>query len=191
MTRNRRPYPACGRRSLIDDIHAMVDNHVKNLLHRTDRLLATLFRYTIIGFMVLITVVVFLQVLFRYVLNLPLSWSEEVARFGFVWLVFLGAGLIVRTGEHIKVSSFVDPLTDRLKKIAEIVVQVVIFVCTLIILLGGIRIARNEWSQLSPAIEAQMGVIYLVIPISAFMMVCWTVVHLVASITAILTENDK
>jgi len=163
---------------------------MKSFFQRIDRLLSILFRYAIIGFMLLITVVVFLQVVFRYVLDLPLSWSEEVARFGFVWLVFLGAGFIVRTGGHLKVSSFVDPLPVRFKKIAEIIVQVVIFICAVIILAGGIRIARNEWSQLSPAIEAHMGIIYLVIPISAFMMACWTVVHLVTAITVILTEPD-
>jgi TRAP-type transport system small permease protein len=149
------------------------------LLSRIDELLAAIFRYAVIISMTLITVVVFVQVVFRYVLELPLSWSEEVARFGFVWLVFLGAGLLTRMGDHIRVSSFLDAFPERLRDVLAIVIEIAIVLCGLIYFVGGFRIARNEWGQLSPAIDAPMGVVYLVIPLSAVFIIMWSLVRLV------------
>ena len=144
------------------------------LLSRIDEFLAAVFRYAVILSMALITVVVFVQVVFRYVLDLPLSWSEEVARFGFVWLVFLGAGLLTRMADHIWVTSFIEAFPPRLRNVLAAVVEASIVFCGVIYFVGGMRIARNEWSQLSPAIEAQMGIIYTVIPLSAAFIILWS-----------------
>ena len=44
-----------------------------------------------------------LQVFCRYVLDNALSWPEEVAKFPFVWFVFLGAAMVTRRGRHIAI----------------------------------------------------------------------------------------
>jgi len=56
----------------------------------------------IIGFIAM-TAIIFLQVIFRYFLLQSLSWSEEVARYLFVWLTFLGASVVARSRSHIMV----------------------------------------------------------------------------------------
>ena len=150
-----------------------------------DRLLAASFRGAIIILMAMITVVVFLQVASRYLFDFPLEWSEEVSRFGFVWLVFAGAGLLVRTGDHLKVSTFVDPLPGKAKRVIAVAVEVAILICAVFFFAGGWRLARNEWRQLSPAIEAPMGIVYLVIPVSAAFMVLWSVVRLARAVAAV------
>ena len=50
-------------------------------------------RFALLALFAVIIVCVSLQVFFRYVLNDPLTWSEELARFSFMWMVFLGWGL--------------------------------------------------------------------------------------------------
>mgnify|MGYP003608844836 FL=1 len=63
--------------------------------------------FLIVGF-VAMTLVIFLQVIFRYFLLQSLSWSEEVARYLFVWLTFLGASVVARSRSHITVESVVN-----------------------------------------------------------------------------------
>lgn len=157
---------------------------MEHILGRLERLLAKSFRVAVIVLMAMITVVVFLQVTSRYLFDVPLEWSEEVSRFGFVWLVFLGAGLLVRTGDHLKVSTFVDPLSGKAKRVIAVAVEAAILVCAGFFFAGGWRLARNEWRQLSPAIEAPMGIVYLVIPVSAAFMVLWSVVRLVRAVAS-------
>ena len=59
----------------------------------TETVAATLLVWTV--------VIALVQVFFRYVLNASLSWPEEMARFAFVWFVFLGAAMVTRRARHI------------------------------------------------------------------------------------------
>lgn len=47
-----------------------------------------------------LTIVIFLQVFYRFVLRAPLVWSEEMALFLFQWTVFMGAALAVKQRSH-------------------------------------------------------------------------------------------
>lgn len=51
----------------------------------------------------LVAICVFLQVIMRYVFSTALHWSEEVAAFGMVWAVYMGASLCVRERFHIRI----------------------------------------------------------------------------------------
>ena len=58
------------------------------------------------------TLIIFLQVISRYIFNSPLVWSEELSRYLFVWISFLAIADAVRTKSHIALSI----LTDRMSK---------------------------------------------------------------------------
>ncbi|MEJ2134846.1 MAG: TRAP transporter small permease subunit [Desulfofustis sp.] len=47
----------------------------------------------LVGSTLVMVISILLQVFFRYVMNAPLYWSEEIARYAFVWLVFIGAAI--------------------------------------------------------------------------------------------------
>ncbi len=73
----------------------------------------SLAEYAVCALLAVMVVVVFLQVIFRFVIRSSLPWSEELARYLMVWIVFLGASIGVKRKSHIGVEAVVALLPDR------------------------------------------------------------------------------
>ncbi|MEN8230859.1 MAG: TRAP transporter small permease [Bacteroidota bacterium] len=73
-----------------------------------------------------IVCVMLAQVVFRYIFNNSLAWSEELIRFLFVWLTFLGGALAVKNKSHIAVEFFIELLPVKYLKYTRILNQVLI-----------------------------------------------------------------
>ncbi len=71
-----------------------------NVLRSLDRNLEAYLMIALLGFA---TVIVFSQVVMRYVFDSSLSWSEEAARYMFIWLIYLGISYAAKHDRHIKV----------------------------------------------------------------------------------------
>ncbi len=147
-----------------------------------DSVLATALRWLMIVMMATMTIVVFAQVLFRYALNVPLGWSEELSRFAFVWLCFLGAAYLVRGQQHLRVTAIEANVPRGARAILRLVQYAGALLCTGVFLLGGIGIVGNEWSQVSPATGIGMGYVYGVIPVAAALMLLWTLASAIVEI---------
>jgi TRAP-type C4-dicarboxylate transport system permease small subunit len=150
------------------------------------RIVDAVIRWVIIGLMFLMTVVVFAQIFFRYVFNVPLGWSEELARFAFVWVSFMGASALMRVREHINVTVFIDVMPKRLKASCALAANLCAMLCVYFFLVGGIELTRNEWGQLAPALQIPMGWVYLAIPIAASLMGVWVLLQTIESARAVV-----
>jgi len=113
----------------------------------------------------------FLQVIFRYLLNHPLFWSEELSRFSFVWIVFVGASVAMKRGAHIGVDYFVKNLPLQLKNYLRILVTILELFFLLTVIDRSILVVRVNMSQHSPAMRIPMGLVYLAIPVGLSLMV--------------------
>lgn len=143
-------------------------------------------RWLIIVLMVVMTITVSMQILFRYVFNIPLGWSEEAARFAFVWVSFFGAAALLRAREHINVAVFADRFPPRLRAACLLAANLCGLLCVAFFLVGGIDLTRNEWEQLAPAMQIPMGWVYLALPASATLMAVWGVMQTVDSLVALV-----
>ena len=147
------------------------------ILALAERAVEKVVRWIVIVLMLVMTVTVSLQITFRYFLNIPLGWSEELARFSFVWVSFFGASALMRVREHINVTVFVDNFPPRLRAVCVVLANLCALIFAYYFVVGGIALATNEWSQLAPAMEIPMGWVYVVIPISAILMAIWIVLQ--------------
>ena len=151
-------------------------------LSAAERVVEKIVRWIVIVLMLVMTVTVSLQITFRYFLNIPLGWSEELARFSFVWVSFFGASALMRVREHINVTVFVDNFPPRLRAVCVVLANFCALIFAYYFLVGGIALATNEWSQLAPAMEIPMGWVYVVIPISAILMATWIVLQTIEAL---------
>jgi TRAP-type transport system small permease protein len=107
----------------------------------------------------------------RYLPFLPtIAWGEEVTRYAGIWSVFLVSGLGLRHGAHLGVDMLTSRLPAGARRLVYLLVYALILGFILLLLVAGLRLARENVVQLSPALEWSMGWVYLCIPIGAGLM---------------------
>jgi len=148
-------------------------------------------RWLVILLMLAMTGMVFMQVVMRYVFNAPIGWAEELPRFAFVGISFLGAAALVRREKHIQVTVFFDRFPSVLKWTARFITHIAALICVGFFLKGGVEITSDEWMQLAPASQFPMGWVYLVIPVSAFLMLVYTLIHLTRNIRELIAQRGS
>ena len=153
-----------------------------SLITGFQRIVDAVIRWMIIGLMFVMTVVVFAQIFFRYVFNVPLGWSEELARFAFVWVSFMGASALMRVKEHINVTVFIDVMPARLRAVCVLLANLCALFCIYFFVAGGVELTKNEWRQLAPALQIPMGWVYLAIPIAATLMGTWVLLQTIEAL---------
>ena len=127
-------------------------------------------RWALVSIFSLMISVTFAQVIFRYVLRSPLPWSEELARYCFVWIVFLGATLGLERGVHIGVDILTILLPGRVQRWLAAINEVLILAFVLLIILASISVVDANRLQFSPALGLQMAKVYLAIPLGMAVM---------------------
>ena len=145
-------------------------NPTLRALIKLDRFLARGEGAALILITSVMTIVVFLQVVFRYVWALPLYWSEEMARYLFVWLSVLGAALGVQKGGHFSLDFFYRMMPESNKKFMRGIVYLLMEAVVLIILVQGIHLVQKTSLQESPAMAVSMAWAYASLPVGAGLM---------------------
>lgn len=128
--------------------------------------LLTLAKASIIVISVVMIIVTLAQVIFRYVIAAPLPWSEELARYCFVWIVFLGGAIGLSRGVHLGVDLFVNMLPEPMRRGLDALTSGLIAVFAGVVIYASYPVININMFQRSPALGVQMSWIYLAIPIS-------------------------
>jgi len=134
-------------------------------MRKINDLLLTFCKYAVILMVPLMTGIIFVQVVLRYVFASPFSWAEELARYLLIWITCLGSAYAIRDGMHISISY----LRSKLKKSAQTAVSAVVYVMTLVFFVycikEGALFSLAQWSQRSTAMQIPMTLPYMAIPL--------------------------
>ncbi|ORC31168.1 hypothetical protein B4O97_17300 [Marispirochaeta aestuarii] len=125
-------------------------------------------------FLILLTLTMFIIVAFnvfmRFVMNQSLGWADELARFIFIWIGFLGAVLAYKNDEHVGLSFLIDAIqSSRGKRIISVIQQILSLVVLLFITYFGYQ-ASTTVMNVSPALSIPMSLMYLIVPFCGGMM---------------------
>jgi TRAP-type C4-dicarboxylate transport system permease small subunit len=119
-----------------------------------------------------IIVLIFTQVLFRYLLNSSLNWTEELAKYLFVWLTFIGAAAAFKDRMLIGVDYFVQLLPAKYQRFANWVDVLLVTAFSLIATVLGYVWTYDVWGTLSPALELPLALLlYAAFP-TASVIIC-------------------
>ena len=130
---------------------------------------------------ILSVVVVFTQVVMRYVFGNSLAWSEELARYLFVWQVWIGASYSAKNRSHLRITFIKDNLAPPAQKKLEMVVTVIWVAFAIYIARNGfLLVARvNRFNQMSPALRLPMAYAHLAVPVGCSLMAVRLIENLV------------
>lgn len=120
----------------------------------------------VVSFTALIAACV-LQVFTRFVLNNSLSWTEELARYAFIWANLAGAAICVRKQSHATVTAITDNLPRKAQVVLKIFVYVILMAICVVLIRYGAQIAYASRLQPSPALKINMALVNAAVPVSA------------------------
>jgi len=119
-------------------------------------------------------VIIFAQVIFRYFFGHSFEWSEELARFLFVWVVFLGSALIMGEGGHLAVRMLPEKFKGRPLGFAlEIFINLCSYTFILLLFTQGWKMTSIMTFQTAPGMGIPMSWVYAILPVSAVLMLCY------------------
>lgn len=101
-----------------------------------------------------------LQVISRYVFNASIVWTEELARYCFIWMNMLGVSVLVRKGGHAVVDLFTKYLKGTVKKVYQILIQGAMIYIGVIFVRFGWQVVTVVQRQKSPAMHISMALVY-------------------------------
>lgn len=117
------------------------------------------------------SVVIIFQVFSRYVFNLPLPWSEELARYLMVYSIFIGAALALRQGRLIAVEAVAEKLSPKNRRRFKSFALLVSIVFFIVLFTKGLEILGQVGAQKSPALQIPMSIPYAAISIGAVLLI--------------------
>lgn len=124
-------------------------------------------RAILLVLLVVMSIVIILQVFMRYVLENSLSWSEELARFCFVWLIYIGISYGVKKAKHIRVEALLAVFKRKGKYIINMIAYILFLFFAIYAVYYGFSIFSliKETGQLAPSLGISMSIMYLGMPV--------------------------
>jgi C4-dicarboxylate transporter DctQ subunit len=113
---------------------------------------------------------VFAQVLYRKILSGAIPWSEELARYLFVWSAWLGSAVALYRHSHFGVDMVVKIMPEFLRKATHVIVLIIGAAFFVIAIWKGFELSFNNWYQKSPAMRIPMTFAYLSVPVGSMLM---------------------
>lgn len=128
--------------------------------------------YLICFFLVATTLLVFYQVCMRYLFNNSPAWSEEIARFMFVWESWLGVSLTQKYSKHIKIEAIVSKLKGMKLHVCTLIGDLLTLAVCVLLVVYGFRVTELifQLGQSSSGAHVPLWIVYLACPFSCFMM---------------------
>jgi len=121
----------------------------------------------------LMCILIGLQIIFRYVISFPLAWTEEIARYLFVWMIYLGASLAFKRRRHLKVDAVLLLFGPTGKFVLQLVSNMLCVVFCLFVSYYGVIITyRMQFvlPQVSPTVQIPMALAYAAVPVGTILM---------------------
>lgn len=146
---------------------------------RFKEILIKILGYICVVLFIMMTVVGTYQVAARYLFTNPKAWTEELLTYGFTWMALFATVLVFGKREHMRFTFFVEKLEGGKRRNIEIINELLIMVfATVILIFGGFTICRLTMSQVTPALQFKMGLVYSIIPISGIIIDIFSIINI-------------
>ncbi len=135
--------------------------------------------FLLIALMGGLTIVVLWQVIARYIMTNPSSWTEELARFMLVWVSILGAAYVSGRREHIAIDILQQRMKPERKRKFQVFIDIIIILFAFFVfVLGGSNLVEITLHQISSAMRIPLGYVYAIIPFSGVLIIIYALLDI-------------
>ena len=136
----------------------------------------------------ILVLLIFLQVIYRYILHDAITWSEELCRYIYVWECWVGVSLVQKEDRHLKLTFLVEKMNPRKQRVTKIIVNIISFATAIVLTYYGLQMAvlTAGLGTTSPALGIPVVVYYLCLPIGCSLYIIRVVIE-----TILLIGNKK
>lgn len=132
----------------------------------------------LVAMLAVMVVLIFVQVVSRYVFNSSLTWTEELARYMFVWLSWIGISLAAREGQHITIDAVVNLFQGKKVFIfINILAELAVIAICAVMFYEGVQITGKMYQikSVSPMLKIPMGVCYMSVVVGCGLLIIRTI----------------
>lgn len=142
----------------------------------------------IVVFFTIMVILLFAEVISRYIFNFPIMWSEEIGRYLFIWIVYLGSSIAFIKKRHLKVDFLVRKINEPYSIYLEVILLSIIMIFLFFVFLYGLKYIGIYWNTPAYSIKyIKLGWVYASVPIGSIFMV----LNLIRIILPILNKIRK
>lgn len=143
--------------------------------------------FALVLFLCIMSVILMLQIISRYIFSYSFTWSEEMVRYIFVWTTFLGVPYCIKKGQSLKITLVIDRLPEKIKKNVIKFNLAILFIFFIILSVYGVVVVKNaiNSAQVSPALGIPLWVLYFSVPFSSIL----SIIRLAEKIIIFTREN--
>jgi len=139
-------------------------------------------------FFAIMVVLLFGQVISRYFFNFPIMWAEEVGRYLFVWIVYLGAAQAFFKRRHLAVDFLAEKLSPPYSTYLNLILYSIIMVFLFFVFLYGLRYVGLSLSKPAYSVKLiSLGWVYASVPIGCLFMIF----NIIRTIPTILHNEER
>ena len=144
---------------------------LRALIDKIDKIIEIILQ----AILLLMCVALALQVLFRYLFNSPLVWSEELARYLFVWITFLGAGYGVKHHLHVEMSILFNKFPLGVKKIVQLVINLAVLLSYAYIMPGAVSFMKIQHPIMATTLNIPLSFLFAAAPVGCGLLILFLV----------------
>ena len=160
-------------------------------LARINELLCNATRNVAGVLLVAMVVIVILQILFRYVLNDSLSWTEEVSKTMMVWTAFLVAPWAYRVGANVRIELFADEFPDAMRRFMALALNFLVLWIVAVFLDESFGFWQRGQAVRSDSLPIQVSWFYTVVPVAFTLLLLVAVEQLIRDSLALFLPDEE
>lgn len=156
---------------------------VTNILDKAENIV-------LVSMFVAMVLIIFVQVIMRYVFKNSLSWSEELGKFIFVWISWIGIAIGQKRGEHIRITLVVDRLPFKAQQFLILISDLIVIAICAITTYYSISLVGSQAGTRFAGIKISMAWGYLSVAVGCILMIIRCIVSSIESIK-LMSEGKK
>lgn len=131
------------------------------------------------------------QVITRYILQNPSTWSEELVGYLFAWMSLFGASLVTSERGHMNIPVIVEKFSVNIQKALNCLGELIAFLFSAIILVyGGVQITSLVMGQMTSSLGVPIGVFYVALPLCGVLNMIYTILNMVDIVKGKVEEKE-